>query len=254
MGGKTTLWLGILFAVITAVLLGWNGYRMEQAQRSQAFLRLSPNLTLAQGATIPPDMLETIYLPESARSLASAAIADTPQNREWLRDRRASRDVAPGSILFYQFFSDDPGSRFAATIPPGMRAVSINVDPAGAVSYLIEPGSQVDVIGLFEVVIPPPETLSDFNSALEFERRVAKTVLQNVRVLAVGGAASRGAYAPEISGAGLGTVTLELSPEQVEALVFAQGIVAGPLLLALRNPADNETRTIAERSWRDVVK
>lgn len=254
MGGKTTVWIGIVLALLTAILLGWNSYRLEKAQYATAYLRLSPDLAIGQGSTVPAEALQTVRLPETARTLASTAIADTRENREWLRDRRASKDIANGSILLYQDFGDDPTSRFAASITTGHRAVSIEVDSASAVSYLVEPGSRVDVLGLFEETVALPRGAPQEMSAAMPRRAASKTILQNVRVLAVGGASTRGAYANSSDGSGLGTVTLELTPEQAELLVFAQGSLRNSqLLLALRNPTDTAQNVIADRTWEEAV-
>jgi pilus assembly protein CpaB len=251
MTNKSKVWIGIALGIVTALLLGWNSYSLERAQRSSTFLRLSPDVPVSQGTAIPEAALATIHLPESAGALRTVAMPDTPENRQWLKGRKASHDISPGSILLFQFFGDDPTNRFASTIPAGKRAMSIRVDAAAAVSFLIEPGSLVDVIGSLTPELHVPvrgETLDPKATA----KAMTETILQAVRVLAVGTATSHGAYTDNQS-AGLGTVTLELSPEQAEKLVYAAShLQNGSLVLVMRNPNDAAAVNLPEKSWADA--
>jgi len=119
----------------------------------------------------------------------------------------------------------------ASTIRPGMRAVSLAISGAAAVSGLILPNDRVDVLGTFTF---PDKTVPGAMEA------VTLTVLQDVTVLATGqqlarDRTARGAAAR--SGSGYSTVTLEVTPREAELLVFAQQM-QGRLTLSLRNPSD----------------
>ncbi len=59
----------------------------------------------------------------------------------------------------------------AGIVPPGMRAVTVAVDPVTGVAGLLKAGDRVDVVATFEI----GETL------------VARTVLQDIELLALGG-------------------------------------------------------------------
>lgn len=116
---------------------------------------------------------------------------------------------------------------FNSIIPAGMRAISVPVDSTGSVTNLVGPNDNVDVLGTFRF----PDLRGD--SSLD---TVTLTILQNVKVLAVG---SRwGAqYAEPNSQRGYSTVTLLVWPEEVEMLVFASQ--KGRLALSLRNFDDS---------------
>ena len=111
-----------------------------------------------------------------------------------------------------------------------LRAISVSVGGAAAVSGMVRPNDRVDIIGTFSF---PSRTVEG-----QMET-VTLTVLQDVTVLATGQTL---ANAPTPSGrsrrdSGYSTVTLEVSPREAEVLVFAQQ-VRGRLVLSLRNPAD----------------
>ena len=82
--------------------------------------------------------------------------------------------VAQKPISRSQVLRRDTAFGFAGTVPEGMRAVTVAVDPIMGVAGLLKPRDHVDVIGTFEVG----------------EAILAKTVLQNVMLLALGGQTS----------------------------------------------------------------
>ncbi len=152
--------------------------------------------------------------------------------------RKLESSMAAGQLL--QSTDLKPLSQrqgFNAIIREGMRAVSVPVDAVSAVSNLVLPNDNVDVVGTFRF----PDMRGD--SALD---TVTLTILQNVKVLAVG---SRwGGYAGESGGrSNYSTVTLLLYPEEVEMVIFASQ--KGRLSLSLRNFDDSRIeRKIEKRS------
>lgn len=122
-------------------------------------------------------------------------------------------------------------------IRDGMRAVSIPVDTTGAVSNLIQPSDNVDVIGTFRF----PDMRGD--NALD---TVTLTLLQNVKVLAVGNRWGQTGIDPTNSRS-YSTVTLLLWPNEVEMVIFASQ--KGKLSLSLRSYEDFRIdRSIESRS------
>lgn len=127
---------------------------------------------------------------------------------------------------------------FTGVIQSGWRAVSIPVDPVSSVNNLVQPGDNVDVIGTFRF----PDVRGD--SALD---TITLTILQDVKVLAVGNRWGAAASDPAAAGRNYGTVTLQLFPEEVEMIVFASQ--KGRLTLSLRNFEDERIeRSIESRS------
>lgn len=116
----------------------------------------------------------------------------------------------------------------ASMIKPGMRAVSISVSGASAVSGLVQPGDRVDILGTF--TFPSRKKAGDTEA-------VTLTVLQDVSILATGPRLAKSAPGSSGQAGGYSTVTLEVTMREAEMLVFAQH-VKGQLLLTLRNEED----------------
>jgi len=132
--------------------------------------------------------------------------------------------IATGEpITFSKIVKSDAAGFMAATLQPGMRAVSINVSVASVAGGFIQPNDRVDII-LTEVANELPK------------RTTARVVLADVRVLAIDQAFD-GKNQKAVSDAK--TATLELSPAQAQAVIRAQA--TGPLSLALRALGDHNT-------------
>lgn len=176
---------------------------------------------------------------------------------DWqLRGRSGSNAAFVGQIVPYglaagapvtmaQIASPRPGSVFAAAIRPGWRAASVAVSPAAGLAGFLEPGDRVDVL-LTQIV---------------GNRRTAQTLLTDIGVLGVDQrqrepnlvtapmAAANDVIASAAGGPGAAPpdlVTLEVTPQQAEALAIAAEL--GKLSLALRGPG-RETRRAAGRRW-----
>jgi pilus assembly protein CpaB len=115
------------------------------------------------------------------------------------------------------------GSGLTATIPEGMRAVSVAVNEVVGVAGFVLPGTMVDVL-----VTGSPQTL-------ENNVRLTRTIMENVRVLAAG---------QKIEQEKLGVpqtatvITLLVTPEQANELALASA--QGRIQLALRNAVDSK--------------
>jgi pilus assembly protein CpaB len=118
----------------------------------------------------------------------------------------------------------------ASTIRSGMRAISIPVSNETAVSGLVRPNDNVDILGTFSFM---DETRPGEMKTVTF------TVLQDVVVLATGQETARAEL--ELTGgrrrSSYSTVTISVFPEEAELLAFAMN-VKGTLTLSLRNPND----------------
>lgn len=121
-------------------------------------------------------------------------------------------------------------------INPTKRAASILVDKVSGVSGFILPGDRVDVILTV--------------NRLEGDSRdaIAKTILQNVEVLAAGERTEeKGNKVITVQ-----SVTLLVDPEGAQALALATN--EGKLNLALRNPTDEETLAVAPVTKSGILK
>ena len=154
--------------------------------------------------------------------------------------------VRRGDILtwrdFKQVFTKERTGLPAQT-RSGWRAVSIPVSSVTSVSGLIRPNNFVDVIGTFHF----PDSRGD--SSLD---TVTMTILQRVKVLATGSdigyAQQNGAQNASAVSRSYSSVTLELTPKEVEMIIFAQQ--KGSLTLSLRSYEDpNITTDVQSVDW-----
>jgi len=178
------------------------------------------------GVTIgPDDVVEAYLIPSMLPDGGTFATVDeligrTPRERvlanEIVRERRLALA--------------DAGIGLNAIVEPGQRAMSVSVDSESGVAGFIRPGNYVDVI----VTIRPDGRQTD-------TKWVSHTFLQGARVLAVGRRVNdqdQGKL-PEsrpVSTRDKPTVTLELAPDQAEALALASS--KGDIHIVLRNDVD----------------
>lgn len=128
--------------------------------------------------------------------------------------------VAGEPITYSKIVRSDASGFMAATLHPGMRAVSIPVTIASVAGGFILPNNRVDII-LTETTNDTPK------------RALSRIVLSDVRVLAIDQTT-----ASQKSVSDAKTATLELTPDQVETLSRAQ--ITGTLSLALRALGDSD--------------
>jgi pilus assembly protein CpaB len=168
-----------------------------------------------------------------ARGLRGQALTE-----ENLADVIGRKTVVGHKKLEVVFWSDieggDPAARgLSADVKRQMRAMSINVSGAAAVSGMVKPNDHVDVIGTFN--------FPDDEGKIRRGDPVTCTILQNVLVLATGKETSK-TQSRELGfrSSGYSTVTLEVTPREAEMLAFAEQI-KGRLILTLRNRNDTSS-------------
>jgi pilus assembly protein CpaB len=151
-------------------------------------------------------------------------------------DALDSSDKAVGKIATFDILRGDVmrgarlsehlgGSTLASLIATDKRAISVRVDDVVGVGGFLLPGNRVDVLAT-------KTTSAGSNSA------VSRTILENLRVLAVDQTAGTDKTQPVVVRA----VTLEMTAAEAETLVTAQ--TEGKLQLALRNPLNSEKKIV----------
>lgn len=159
-----------------------------------------------------------------------------------LKPIKAGDVISPSALLA----RTDP-EFVAAVLAPGMRAFTIEVDMVTGGAGLLRPGNRVDVILAAQT---DPQKSRAFASQKNFD--VARTLLHNLRVIAVdhtiepkGFGADPQSSDPRMVRSSTpaninrkGTVTLEVTPKDVELLTVARS--NGQLSLSLRNSQSGE--------------
>ncbi|HET7409590.1 MAG TPA: Flp pilus assembly protein CpaB [Paracoccaceae bacterium] len=153
-----------------------------------------------------------------------------------LRSQRPNAiDELQGSVARQSFFAGEPVREakliktdrgfMSAILPAGKRALAIQISADTSAGGFILPNDHVDVI----------MTRRRPGAEGEAETSVTETVLRNLRVLAIDQTIEEKDGAKVVVGS---TATLEVDPEQAEALTQAQQM-AERLVLSLRSLADS---------------
>jgi len=156
-----------------------------------------------------------------ARSVPQGAFVKV---EDALKDNRvALRPIVPGEpVLADKVSGKDGRAQLAALVPPGMRAVSIAVDPVSGVSGFVLPGTLVDVL-LTRKIQGDGAQSDDIRSDV---------ILENVQVLAVDQSADNKAGEPKVAR----TATIAVSMRDAQRLAIAEKV--GSLRLVLRKVED----------------
>jgi pilus assembly protein CpaB len=226
----------LLYAVMTLALAGFLGV---------AWLALHPPAPASApivAAPPPPQPRPRVAVLAAARPLHAGAllgvddlaareveqvapdmVADTPATRASLFGGMVRHDLPAGALLHPDSVLR-PGDRgfLAAVLHPGMRAVSIGVDPVSGAAGLVWPGDTVDLV----------LTLASDDAARPVARRISgETMLSGVRVIAIDQQLMHGVVGGDGAERAVRTVTLEVTPAEAERI--AVGARMGRLSLAV---------------------
>ena len=237
MKNKVVLIVAVLFGLLAAFLT-----RTYLSTKTDEFKKLTDRFNATHGtidalcfkkdvpggATLSREVIGKLTVP--AAGLRGQAISEEDFSK--VEGRKILLGHRTGDILFW---SDIEGGNpvsggLAGDIRRKMRAISINVSGAAAVSGMVKPNDHVDVIGTFSFPKPAPD------GKTVIQELVTCTILQNVLVLATGKETAK-ATVPLFASGSYSTVTLEVTPREAEMLVFAEQI-KGRLVLSLRNRND----------------
>ena len=226
--------LGVL-ALIGGVVLSVAYFRQPQATAEIAAKAPPPRSVLAAAHGIPPGTLlrleDMAWIDVPASETTSASIVRGQVNEADLLGSVTNRAFIAREPLAVSALVK-PGDRdfLVATLAPGYRAVSVNVDAAQGTAGLVLPGDRVDVI-----------LTQNFSVKGDDQRKktVGETVLRDLRVIAKDQTFN---IAPKSAIALMPTttneyktpktVTLEVTERQGEILLVADQL--GKIQLALR--------------------
>jgi pilus assembly protein CpaB len=141
-------------------------------------------------------------------------------------DRALVTSVAANElILDSKLASKESGAGLPATIPQGMRALSVAVNDVVGVAGFVTPGTMVDVLVTGKVG----------GGSRGMEDTITRTILENVRVLAAGQKIEQDREGKPQT---VPVITLLVSPEDAGRLAMAS--TEGKIQLALRNTVDTK--------------
>lgn len=212
-----------LLPLVAAIVLGlvaavfarnWMKSRIEavETEKRNGVQVVVASTEIAFGERITADAVKTIGWPrDSLPEGAFHAIGDVV-------GKTANQKIVAGeAILKSRAVGQAAGSSLAALIEPNHRAVTVRVNDVIGVGGFLLPGNHVDVIATRE---------------LDNKKYQTRTLLQDVKVLAVDQTAETEKDKPVVVRA----ITLEVDPRQAELLV--QATEEGSVQMALRNPEE----------------
>jgi pilus assembly protein CpaB len=213
--GLVLITLSLVLAIGAAwVARNWVQARMNGAPADRGQQVVVAAMEIPFGTKVEARHLSTILLPRDA------AVGNHYAKVDDVVGLIALQKIISGEILLKERFADrTAGSTLAAIVKPDMRAVTVRVDDVVGVAGFLMPGNHVDVVA----------------AHLENQRAQTRTVLHDINVLAVDQTASTDKDQPVVVRA----VTLEVTPQQAEALVKARE--EGKIQLTLRNPLDKNS-------------
>jgi pilus assembly protein CpaB len=121
----------------------------------------------------------------------------------------------------------EAGAGLSATIPEGMRALSVAVNDVVGVAGFVTPGTMVDVLVTGTIAGPGQQGGAG---------NITRTILENVRVLAAGQKIEQDRDGKPQT---VPVITLLVTPEDASKLAMAS--TEGKIQLALRNTIDTKT-------------
>ncbi len=221
MDNKRILTISVIAAILAVVLVNLYVASIRGEYTSSPVVVLQATRDVPEGQPVLPRDYRKVALPKKLFASVTA-YAVTEQDLPILASTPLRHALRTGDIISYSHLSRTVQEALRDTIPSGMRAVSIPVSEEGSVSNFVQPGDLVDIIA----------------TLITKDQAVTKALLTGIRVLAVGGEYSENA-APNPGQRGhYGTVTLEVTMEQAERLVFARDQLRATMTLLLRNPKD----------------
>jgi pilus assembly protein CpaB len=223
MGGKSILVLGAAVVCGLIAMFGTSQLLARKEKPTEMRDVVVAIRDLKAEEIVKPEALAVVKMPKSSAPIGSFSTIAEVEDR-WIQIPTLKDEP----IVAAKLAPKDSPPGLIGRIPDGMRAFAIEVNEQTGVSGFILPDHRVDVI----------QDLRDERSPSV--KKKARMILQNVQVLAAGQLISR----PEDKSIVVRTVTLAVTPEQVEILVAARS--KGPLSLALRGLNDAEVVQIQE--------
>jgi pilus assembly protein CpaB len=225
----------VLFFLLALVLAGAAAWGAHRWVRSQA------ELAARQGVKLAPVVVAARSVPAGRRlTTADLRLAHWPA-ASLPRGHFSSLRAVQGRVVRAPLYRGEVvlASKLApkglagglsAVVPAGFRAMTVKVDEVIGVAGFVQPGDRVDVLVTLE-------------RGPYRDDPVTRIVLEDVKVLTVGGKLEEKAKSGRPRRHKASVVTLQLTPQQAETLALAA--TTGKLLLALRNRADDRRPTTA---------
>lgn len=212
------------------------------AQTSEETVKvLVASKPIQRGEKLTPEVTKWISWPK--RLATDGFITDEQDGaQEALSDAIARALIVENEpVLSAKIVRKGSAGYLAALLTPGMRAITLNVSAETGAGGFILPGDKVDILVTLK---------GDTQDGVAGKSgRVTRTLLQNVRVLAVD---QTQAADDETAAIAARTVTMELSPGDAELLSSARD--AGDITLTLRSLVQADKTPSVQRPRNQTVE
>jgi pilus assembly protein CpaB len=215
--------IGFAVAIVIALLFSTYVYKQFKEASSQKTVVTTQRIVVAAvplqlGTRIDANNLKTIPWPSSDPVVGAFTRVEDCANRALITPVAANE-----LILESKLASREAGAGLPATIPEGMRALSVAVNEVVGVAGFVIPGTIVDVL------------VTGKTSNGQGGDNITRTILENVRVLAAGQKIEQDREGKPQT---VPVITLLVSPEDAARLAMAS--TEGKIQLALRNTIDSK--------------
>ena len=202
-----------------ALKVGLDTLKKAKGAQTETAQIWAAKVDIPRGIAISAEMLSPVDFPQKL------VPAGAFPNKDKLIGR-VPRIEAPAGLPVLAGMLSPLGTPTGVSVPPGYRAVAVKIDEGSGVDYHLEPGSHVDVVGFFSI-----------QSGGKRET-VARTLMENVQVAAVGDRLSTAALNEEDAKSNRSSraVTLLVRPDKVPVLHLAEQ--RGKIKLSMRNHED----------------
>ncbi len=208
-------------AWVSAALLTWFLWASTKAPKTEKSIAcVAVTRDLPAGTRLKKSDIRLIHVPE--KTLPKTAVLDEASalDRVLLFPVNTNETLTNAKLT-----SSSRAEGLAATIDPGKRAISVQINDASGVAGLIQPRSHVDVL---------------FTRPGSMAEALTSTILEDIVVLSIGRAtevAQNASLDPKASQPANRAVTLLVSPEEARKIELAKN--QGKVGLSLRNPLDH---------------
>jgi pilus assembly protein CpaB len=223
---RNRLLVGLLVAILAATVLSIFVYgQFAKLQSTSAAPTPTTRIVVAAqpialGTRLDSSMLKTIPWPVSQPLTGVCTRVADCVNRALITPVAENEPILESKLA-----APTAGAGLAATIPGGMRAISVAVNDVVGVAGFVTPGTMVDVL----------VTGAAVGSSDARQVNVTRTILENVRVLAAGQRIQQDRDGKPQT---VPVITLLVSPQDAARLTMAS--TEGKIQLALRNAVDTD--------------
>ena len=219
---RNRLIIGVAGALVVALLASAFVYRQYKLQAPKAAVTqyiVVANEPLQVGTRVDAMNLKLIAWPAEKPVAGMFARVEDCAGRALI-----TPVVMNEPILDSKLAPRQAGAGLPATIPEGMRALSVAVNDVVGVAGFVIPGTMVDVL-----------VTGTLPSAKGSDSNITRTILEDVRVLAAGQKIEQDKDGKPVN---VPVVTLLVKPE--DAVKLAMASTEGKIQLALRNTIDTK--------------